>query len=89
MPDDFRNARVTNKSDVRRWSNAKGEGHLFSIDLLDESRSEIRGTFFKADADRWFDVVQVGQVYSFSGGRIKVGFVTILRSQCLEIAARM
>jgi hypothetical protein len=40
-------ARVTNKSDIRRWSNAKGEGTLFSIDLLDEGGGEIRGTFFK------------------------------------------
>ena len=30
-------ARVTCKSDIRRWSNAKGEGHLFSIDLMDSA----------------------------------------------------
>ena len=34
-------ARVTHKSDIRRWSNARGEGHLFSFDLVDES-GEIR-----------------------------------------------
>lgn len=28
--------RVTAKSDIRRWSNPKGEGTLFSVDLLDE-----------------------------------------------------
>lgn len=30
-------ARVTSKSDIRRWSNAKGEGHLFSMDLMDSA----------------------------------------------------
>ena len=30
-------ARVTSKSQIRKWSNAKGEGHLFSIDLMDSS----------------------------------------------------
>ncbi|CAN0355303.1 unnamed protein product [Pylaiella littoralis] len=65
-------ARVTRKGDMRTWSNAKGEGRLFGIDLLDEQGSEIKGTFFKEDADKWFDVLQEGQVYSFSGGRIKV-----------------
>jgi replication factor A1 len=30
-------ARVINKSDVRHWSNAKGEGKLFSVTLLDDS----------------------------------------------------
>ena len=34
-------ARVTNKSGIRTWSNSKGEGKLFSIDLLDESVSSV------------------------------------------------
>ena len=29
--------RVTNKSAIKTWTNAKGEGKLFSMDLLDES----------------------------------------------------
>jgi replication factor A1 len=40
---------VTNKSDIRRWSNAKGDGTLFNVDLLDEHGGEIRGTFFKGE----------------------------------------
>lgn len=47
---------------MRTWSNARGEGNLFSIDLLDEDGSEIRGTFFKADADKWHESLQEGQV---------------------------
>ena len=30
-------ARVTQKSDIRHWSNNKGDGQLFSVNLLDES----------------------------------------------------
>uniref|UniRef100_A0A9L0S7J5 Replication protein A subunit n=1 Tax=Equus caballus TaxID=9796 RepID=A0A9L0S7J5_HORSE len=30
-------ARVTNKSQIRTWSNSRGEGKLFSIELVDES----------------------------------------------------
>lgn len=47
---------------MRTWSNARGEGNLFSIDLLDEEGSEIKGTFFKAEANKWFDQLQEGQV---------------------------
>eukprot|EP00752_Nemacystus_decipiens_P010206 g9095.t2 len=65
-------ARVTKKADIRNWSNARGEGKLFSIELLDEQGSEIKGTFFNADAVKWFEQLQEGQVYSFSGGRVKV-----------------
>ena len=56
-------ARITSKSDMRRWSNAKGEGNLFSIDLLDGHGSEIRGTFFKEDADKFFPQLHEGQVF--------------------------
>jgi replication factor A1 len=35
-------ARVTTKSDIRTWQNAKGEGKLFSVNLLDESVRFLR-----------------------------------------------
>ena len=54
-------ARVTHKSDIRRWSNSKGEGHLFSMDLLDES-GEIRATLFKEQCDKYYNTVEVGKV---------------------------
>ncbi|KAH8042181.1 hypothetical protein HPB51_021265 [Rhipicephalus microplus] len=54
-------ARVTNKSNIRTWSNSKGEGKLFSMDLLDES-GEIRATAFNAECDRYYDVIEVNKV---------------------------
>jgi replication factor A1 len=32
-------ARVTQKSDIKHWSNAKGEGKLFSVTFMDETVS--------------------------------------------------
>lgn len=52
-------ARVTVKSNIRTWNNAKGEGKLFSMDLMDES-GEIRATCFNDACDKYFDVIQVG-----------------------------
>lgn len=54
--------RITKKGDMRSWQNARGAGTLFSVDLLDEDGSEIKGTFFKADADKWFEILQEGKV---------------------------
>lgn len=51
-------ARVTAKSAIRKWSNAKGEGHLFSMDLMDES-GEIRATAFRDLVDKFYDLIQV------------------------------
>jgi replication factor A1 len=55
-------ARITAKSELRRWSNAKGEGTLFSIDLLDNMGGEIKGTFFKDACDKFFPVLEEGKV---------------------------
>lgn len=55
-------ARITSKSDIRRWSNAKGEGTLFSIDLLDNEGGEIRATFFKDACEKFFPVLEEGKV---------------------------
>lgn len=65
-------ARITNKSDIRTWSNARGEGSLFSIDLLDSSGTDIRATMFKEAVDKFYNILEEGKVYTFSGGRIKV-----------------
>ena len=63
-------ARVTNKSDIRRWSNARGEGHLFSMDLVDES-GEIRATAFKEQCDKYYNMIEIGKVFYFTHGLLK------------------
>lgn len=65
-------ARVVAKSDIRTWSNAKGEGSLFSIDLLDSSGMDIRATMFKECVDKYYNFFEVGKVYTIGGGKIKV-----------------
>lgn len=32
-------ARITNKSSIRTWSNSRGDGKLFSMEMVDESVS--------------------------------------------------
>uniref|UniRef100_A0A4W6FN19 Replication protein A subunit n=1 Tax=Lates calcarifer TaxID=8187 RepID=A0A4W6FN19_LATCA len=59
-------ARVTNKSNIRTWSNSKGEGKLFSFDIVDES-GEIKITAFNKEADKFFPLV-----YYISKATLKV-----------------
>lgn len=63
-------ARVMSKSPIRTWSNAKGEGKLFSMDLCDES-GEIRATAFRNEVDRFYDMLQVDKVYYISRCQLK------------------
>lgn len=64
-------ARITSKTDIRSWSNPKGDGTLFSIDLLDNEGTAIRATFFKAAVDKFFSILAEGNVYFFTAGKVK------------------
>ncbi|XP_020091056.1 replication protein A 70 kDa DNA-binding subunit A isoform X1 [Ananas comosus] len=64
-------ARVTAKGDIRRYNNAKGDGKVFSFDLLDSDGGEIRVTCFNSVVDRFYEVVEVGKVYVMSKGSLK------------------
>uniref|UniRef100_A0A8I3WLE9 Replication protein A subunit n=1 Tax=Callithrix jacchus TaxID=9483 RepID=A0A8I3WLE9_CALJA len=64
-------ARVTNKSQIRTWSNSRGEGKLFSLELVDES-AEIRATAFNEQVDKFFPLIEVNKVYYFSKGTLKI-----------------
>ncbi|CAH9143687.1 unnamed protein product [Cuscuta epithymum] len=64
-------ARVTAKGDIRRYNNAKGDGKVFSFDLLDSDGGEIRATCFNAVLDRFYEKIEVGKVYMVSKGSLK------------------
>ncbi|KAI4471655.1 replication factor a 1 rfa1 [Holotrichia oblita] len=63
-------ARVTNKSNIRTWSNSRGEGKLFSMDLVDES-GEIRATAFRDLVDKFYDYLEIDKVYYISKCQLK------------------
>lgn len=55
---------------VRTYKNAKGEGRVGSIDMMDGS-GDIKGTFFNDDCDKWMSTLMVNTVYKIRGGMIK------------------
>lgn len=63
-------ARVSYKGDIRKWSNARGEGKLFNVNFLDES-DEIRATAFNELADKFSQELEEGKVYYVSKARIQ------------------
>lgn len=64
-------ARVTNKSEIRRYSNARGEGKFFSFDLLDAAGGEIRVVCWNDQCDRWEPVIEQGKVYMISKASLR------------------
>ncbi|CAE6447482.1 unnamed protein product [Rhizoctonia solani] len=64
-------ARVTQKSDIRTWSNQRGEGKLFSVNLMDDT-GEIRATGFNEVVDNLYPKLEEGKVYWFSKARVQI-----------------
>lgn len=64
-------ARVTQKTDIKTWSNQRGEGKLFSVTFMDES-GEIRATGFNAVVDALYDKLEEGKVYFVSKARVNL-----------------
>jgi len=64
-------ARVTSKRDIRKFTNSRGEGQLFSVELVDKFGGECTATFFGKAVDMFYGSLLQGQVYTFAKGRIK------------------
>ncbi|PFH54257.1 hypothetical protein AMATHDRAFT_72762 [Amanita thiersii Skay4041] len=64
-------ARVTQKSEIKHWSNQRGEGRLFSVTLMDES-GEIKATGFNTVVDEFYDRLEAGKVYYISKARVNL-----------------
>ena len=62
--------RVTKKMDIRTWSNARGEGKLFCVHLIDES-GEIKATAFNEQCDKFYDMLEENKVYYISQAQLK------------------
>lgn len=48
----------------------KGEGMLFSVDLIDKMNDEITATFFNEGVNKFYEHIVQNNVYTFEAGRI-------------------
>lgn len=64
-------ARITQRSEVRRYTTARGEGKFFSVDLLDAEGGEIRAVAFNQVADQFDEVLQAGKLILLSKATLK------------------
>ncbi|WVF69368.1 hypothetical protein IAT40_004144 [Kwoniella sp. CBS 6097] len=64
-------ARVTQKSDIKHYSNQRGEGKLFSVTFMDET-GEIRATGFNEAVDNFYNLLEEGKVFFVSRARINI-----------------
>ncbi|KAF8399600.1 hypothetical protein HHK36_015469 [Tetracentron sinense] len=64
--------RLTSKGILRTYKNARGEGHVFNVELTDEDGTQIQATMFNEAARKFYDRFEVGKMYYISRGTLKV-----------------
>ncbi|CAM6098031.1 unnamed protein product [Calypogeia fissa] len=63
--------RVTTKGPLRQFTNARGPGNVFNVELTDEEGTQIQATMFKEAADKFYDKLQLGKLYYISKGSLR------------------
>lgn len=79
--------RVTKKYEVKRWQNQRGEGYLQTVDLVDVHGTQIQGTFFNQQVDKFGPAIKENKVYVVSNGSIKLAnkkFTSIPNDFCIS-----
>jgi len=64
--------RCTRKDTIRHYSNQKGDGKLFGVDLLDKHGTEIRAVAFNEAADKFYSIFEKNCVYIISKGQVRL-----------------
>ena len=65
-------AKVTDKSELKTFHNQRGDGSVFSIELLDSHGGEIKCSLYNDEAQKWFPKIEIGKCYTISKGQIRV-----------------
>jgi len=78
---------VTKKYDIKKWNNARGNGELFTVDLVDADGTQIQGTFFNQQVQKFYPGIKENKVYVVSIGAIKLAnkkFTSIPNDFCIS-----
>jgi replication factor A1 len=55
---------------VHRFNNARSDGKFFSFDLLDKEGGEVRIVAFNEQADKYLNMIQIGNVYTLTKANV-------------------
>ena len=79
-------ARVTKKHGLKVWKNAKSEGHVLNIELIDNQGTQILATFYNDVAVKYDEMLQENKVYLMSNGSVKIAnkkYTSIKNDHCV------
>lgn len=77
---------MTKKYDLREWKNAKGNGNLLNVELMDKDGTLIQATFFNDAAEKFSKELTENKIYLMANGRVSLAnkkFTSIKNDYCL------
>ena len=64
-------ARIVKKG-MRHYVNARGEGDILNVELIDREGTQIAASMFNDYAFKYEPILKENKVYIFSGGQVKM-----------------
>ena len=52
--------KITKKYEIRNWNNAKGQGCLLNLDLMDKENTQIQATMYNEAATKFAEELKEG-----------------------------
>lgn len=63
--------RVVSKSDIKKFTNAKGEGKLFNFEIADKT-NQVKCVAFSETVDIFYPLIELNKIFTISRGMIKM-----------------
>ena len=64
--------KVIRKHEIRKFTNAKGNGVILNVDLLDASNTEIRAVCFNEAVHKFEPILDERKIYLMSDGLVRL-----------------
>eukprot|EP01026_Neomeris_dumetosa_P047754 TRINITY_DN4110_c0_g2_i1.p1 TRINITY_DN4110_c0_g2~~TRINITY_DN4110_c0_g2_i1.p1 ORF type:complete len:461 (-),score=50.46 TRINITY_DN4110_c0_g2_i1:396-1778(-) len=65
-------AKIVAKYPKRNFTSSFGSGNVLTIEIMDEEGSKIEGSFWREQADKFENILEVDKVYRFSKFKVKL-----------------
>ncbi|KAI3897705.1 hypothetical protein MKX03_005537, partial [Papaver bracteatum] len=69
---DLEKGSADKKRQPQEYKNARGEGCVFNVELIDQDGTQIQATMFSQAANKFYNKFELGKVYYISKGTLKV-----------------
>ena len=64
--------KIIRKHEIKKFTNAKGNGEILNVDLIDASNTEMRACFFNEAVQKFGSILHERKIYLMSDGYVRL-----------------